>query len=625
MSDESVTTYAKANATNTIAYINWDAFSAPGGSQIRSVTVKIQAFGPGTSPGGGFGVYLQQPGGLMEQMLTYNTHPPNTAGTNYSWTETTQADGSPWTSSAVNALQVRCICNQNVGLVRGEMDVVYNQIPVVSSVTASLSGQVATVTFTYSDPDADMMERKQVRIFTNAVKIGAGFDPETSQFVQESGEVYSNIESWTSGALNPGTYWAYVKAADAGSNGRYSAWVGTASSFSVTSNVSAPTIVSVTPDPTNVRNVIVVAAAETNLLTGDATNWEGGTAGSWTTDTGLTSVANSTAQAHGGTHSLALTANGTGNGVAQSAITGAASAAPNQHHVFTVWFRPNTTARFAFLQLQYLTSASAVISTTSSAVNVTEVAGTWQQGSVTVTAGAPATTDRIRVKAAIISPPNTEVHYIDDAVLVRVFPTSYPFVERSDDGGTTWTPIRNTTNPTYDLVTRQVTLYDYEATNGVQATYRASTLGTDDLGAPLASPVSATATATLTVSKFYLVDPFTQTVIPVQITGNFEMKATTPEGVYSPIGRSTEVVLSDVSKGEHIGVTLFFRNGAAFNQFETLRKTNHVLFLQTPWLRSFQVRIAADRSATGLNSYGHIADDGRWMVNVELIQVSRPD
>lgn len=621
-SDESVTTYARANATNTIAYINWDAYSLAGGSIIKSITLKFQAFGPGTSPGGGFGVYLQQPGGLMEQQLTYNTHPPTGPGTNYQWTVTTQADGSPWTGAAVNSLQVRIIANNQVGLVRLEMDVVSNAQPVVSGVTPTLSGQVVNVTYAYADADADMQERRVVKVFTNAVKVGAGFDPETSAFVQSSGEVYSNIEAWTSAPLNPGTYWAYVKAADAGSNGRYSAWVGSASSFAVTSNVNAPTISSVTPDATNVRNAVVVAAAETDILTGDAKTWEGGTAGSWTVDTNLTSVANTTAQAHSGTRALRLTANGAGNGTAQSAITGAASAAANRVYTFSCWFRPNTTQRFVFVQLQFLTSASAVISTASSATNPGEVSGQWVQA--TVTATAPATTDRLRVKASIISPANGEIHDIDDAVLVRVFPNSYPSVERSDDGGISYTLVRNTDANKYDVITRTATVYDYESTNGVLATYRAATLGTDDAGAPLASPYSSTLTATLNVTGFYLVDPFTQTVLPFQQAGDLELASSEPQAVFAPIGRSREVVLSDKSKGDHLGLILLFRTGAQYDLFETMRRRNNVLFLQTPWHRSWQIRLGSQRSATALNSYGHIGDNGRFRVTVEAIEVSRP-
>ena len=621
-SDNTVTTYARANATNTIAFVNYDAYSIPGGSIITSVTLKAQVFGPGTLPGGGFGAYLQQPGGVLSQQLTYNTHPPATAGTNYSWTVTTQADGSPWTAAAVNTLQTRFICNNLVGLVRLEMDVVHNQQPTLSSVTATLTGQVAAITYNYADPDADMQERHVVKIFTNAVKVGAGFDPETSAFVASSGEEFTNVEGWTSPALNPGTYWAYAKVADAGSNGRYSSWVGTASSFAITSLVAAPTIVSVTPDPTNVRNVVIVAAAETDILTGDAQTWEGGTAGSWTTDTGMTSVANTTAQAHTGTHALRLTCSGAGNGVAQSAISGAASAAPNRVYTFSCWFRPNTTARFVFVQLQFLTSASGVISTVSSATNPAETAATWVQA--TVTATAPATTDRLRVKAAIISPAAAEIHDIDDADLVRIFPNSNAQVERSDDGGITWTIVRNTEANNYDPITRQVTVYDYEATNNVLATYRAATMGTDDLGAPLASPYSSTLTATLTVTKFYLVDPFTQTVLAFQQMGDLPVVSTTPEGVFAPIGRSREVVLSDASKGDHLSLVMFLKDGATYDQFEAMRKRNNVLFLQTPWRRSWQIRLGAQRSGTALNSYGHVSDNGRWRVEIEAIEVTRP-
>lgn len=137
-------------------------------------------------------------------------------------------------------------------------DVVVNYAPVavVSMLNLNLTSQ-PTVSFTYTDPEGNALERSHVRVFSSAQYGAGGFDPATSTATADSGARVSSSLTWqVSTALPNGTYRAYVKVADAGSGGRYGDWAFVQFTSTVTPP-AAPTITAVA-DPTNARVTLAI-------------------------------------------------------------------------------------------------------------------------------------------------------------------------------------------------------------------------------------------------------------------------------------------------------------------------------------------------------------------------------
>jgi hypothetical protein len=206
-------------------------------------------------------------------------------------------------------------------------------------------------------------------------------------------------------------------------------------------------------------------------------------------------------------------------------------------------------------------------------------------------------------------------------------PNTYPLVEGSDDGGATWTKVRGCDLVNYDPANSwRAVVRDYEAPSNAARQYRVSTAGLDygidASGFALLSSSSDTSSGTLTTRDFYLVDSYTLTRFFMEQEGEIGIVSAEPQGLFSPLGRATEVVTYDVRKSKHLSFTLGMLNGAELDVFETMRKSGHILFLQTPYARSWYVKIGPSQKTTWL-----ISPDasGRYNVEVELIEVARPD
>lgn len=149
-------------------------------------------------------------------------------------TRITRPGGGAWTQADLNALALQfhsvngnpVLYWINTKVYEFYLDVGYNQAPVaaVTAPTGTLTISAPPVTWTYTDPESDVQERYQVKIFTAAQYGIGGFDPNTSPYTWSSGEVFSSATTVTPAPMGNATYRAYVKVADVGSSGRYSAW-----------------------------------------------------------------------------------------------------------------------------------------------------------------------------------------------------------------------------------------------------------------------------------------------------------------------------------------------------------------------------------------------------------------
>jgi hypothetical protein len=158
--------------------------------------------------------------------------------------------------------------------------------------------------------------------------------------------------------------------------------------------------------------------ASTNLLVGAAGTFEGGIA-NWVLN-GNCTIAASSAQAHAGTGSLAITATGTSDATAKhvSSTTGGFAVTPGRQYLVQGWFRAATAARSVRLQVDWFTSGGATVSS-SAGTNVTDSTSAWTFASLA--AVAPATAAFGTVIARVITPGGArEVHYVDDVQFVAM-------------------------------------------------------------------------------------------------------------------------------------------------------------------------------------------------------------
>lgn len=164
-----------------------------------------------------------------------------------------------------------------------------------------------------------------------------------------------------------------------------------------------------------------------NFLTGDNTGFEGGTAGTWVNNSNAT-LANTTAQAHTGTHSLSLSSIAAGtmtaNHVATSGLIDTPTSIgtglkvqPGDTVNCKGWFRAATTGRSCQVGAQFYDSSGTFISTLTGGT-VSDVTTTFTQVTAAVTAPAGAAYARLWVSVSATGGIG-EVHYLDDAWIDR--------------------------------------------------------------------------------------------------------------------------------------------------------------------------------------------------------------
>jgi hypothetical protein len=154
-----------------------------------------------------------------------------------------------------------------------------------------------------------------------------------------------------------------------------------------------------------------------NVLSAEDSSFEGGTVGDWGTGAINATVANSTAQAQVGTHSLAVTSVAAGSmsvhmphSVVRISIT------PAQTYTMHASFRPATTARTVACYIQWIDGngnnlGSPVFT------NFTETAGQWTSTLTTATAPAGAVTVDL-IFYIYFTGAAGEVHYVDNVSFI---------------------------------------------------------------------------------------------------------------------------------------------------------------------------------------------------------------
>jgi hypothetical protein len=817
-SDSADATYAMS--AGTVAKLTFtDLTTVPVGAQIRSVACRLRVAGNSVAL---YSLTMYRLGSTKRHTWTAGSKPGTLATVSFQ-PQANDVGGGPWTVDLVNRISIEITATTTaVHFVELYLDVVYNEIPVVSSVgpTGSLTTQTPVVTWSYSDPDGDVQERFQVRVFPTATVSAAGFNASTSVSTRDSGEQFSSDPQWSTGAVNalsPGVYYAYVKAADAGSSGRYSAWA--SASFTVTGDPPAPpTLVSATADTSNGRNVITVRSQDSYLTNQQATG--DGASGElirWTAVTNASTIVIAAAGLAG--NSVRFTVVGAGAATVRTTGTGTRGypVVGGTLIAWGGWVRSGTVAGTAHCDLRAYDSTGVDLGTTGRVSNTVTISGTYQAcsgtatlpanaaylavewviaaggagqlidvdytevrpvtltgqrggldsrnlfgkldstfngsslggwikttglvgtvaqaadaaafdaqslqyqpgtvgashaiqltaplalpvhggelgnaatyqfhffgrgnvanltvgiyinwsddlgavvgapaygGSITLansasftkygmTAVAPDGATHWNVQLVLAGELNTTDRWVFDqfgfvrvaagTTALQVWKPSpavdtWPQVEYSDDAGATWTLVRLTNLSLYDPITRLGVVYDYEVVPNVARLYRARTAGLDFVtdpisGASLLSNPSSSAACTLTVTDFYLIDPYTQTRLLLPLVGDVGFTSTEPQGVFDPLGRTSPVVQSDVVKTEQFALRLAFNTAASYDAFEVVRATRHVLWLQSPATRAWYVKLGPSRATVWGMGTTKDTSGGKFQLEIAATEVSRP-
>jgi hypothetical protein len=384
-------TFAQAGGTTAAAIIGFGPFTMPAGAQIRSVTVKARL--SSATAGKLFTASITYSGAKKANALTSGSVPP-TAATDYTWVQPRTADGGNWTAAEINRIQFSIAAQNPIRFYRLELLVVYNEQPVVSSVTPSGGSSTSrfTVGWTYTDPDGDAQERWRAKVFDDPLP--SGFNPETAIARVDSGSAYIGKPGATSWqlpkALPPGGYWIYVKASDQGSNGRYSEWASTSVVLAGTPP-APPKLLSATADSAAGRVVLTVEQTD-NLLTWGEFGGEEQTGGllRWAAVSGISAGPSVVAGAgNGGTNGIQATVNAatavftTPTGVRGRMVVG------GRQYAISGLPKNSAAAGTAHLDAIWYNSAGTVVGGTSVGSTVT-LATTFGNAS-TVTINAPAT------------------------------------------------------------------------------------------------------------------------------------------------------------------------------------------------------------------------------------------
>lgn len=155
-------------------------------------------------------------------------------------------------------------------------------------------------------------------------------------------------------------------------------------------------------------------------------------------------------------------------------------------------------------------------------------------------------------------------------------------VQRSEDGGTTWEPLRLTTDTDGVITGTSADVYDYEAPNGTLMSYRVRALHNYS-GLYVASDWTATATATWTDTAWWLKCPehpsLNMVVAPDSIPS---YQRPVRQGVFQALGSAETVIVADERGAPRGTMRLQIDTAQERENLDALLDANATLLLQGP-------------------------------------------
>lgn len=342
-------------------------------------------------------------------------------------------------------------------------------------------------------------------------------------------------------------------------------------SFQVLTATGGTTLVQMLSYDGQLSRVRIDLASLLNPLNSN-TGFETDTSG-WTTN--AATLARSTAQHHSGVASGLLTPDGS-TGIAR-AIAPAAPVDASMSYTWSIWVYMPTAYSQVTADIDWLTSASAYISTSTGATTAIS-AGVWTQ--LTVTAAAPSNAAFASGKVSIRGTPTaSNTLYADDATLVRSWPAGSTWTVQSSTDLARWTTVRGGTSIT--AAAGVVPLDDYEFVASVQNTYRVLVYS----GATLVRTYQDSITPLLGVTGSdiwlkYVTAPFLNRVVTVADAGDTTRDGS--NGVFKVIGRSLPVAVTDYAGSRTHDLVVATADAGDDTNTDLALSTGAVIFLHVP-------------------------------------------
>lgn len=284
-----------------------------------------------------------------------------------------------------------------------------------------------------------------------------------------------------------------------------------------------------------------------------------------------------TALVHSGLNSLAVTSEASGGLAARTA--GMIPAKESVDYTVGLWSRAVSVARNWAILVRFYDDSGAQIGVDADTTSpqVANSVGAWSQ--LVYSPTSPAGTYFLSIHILVFATGAAgEVHVFDDPTLSQLYDSGVwapgqvewsrgglsarkVEMQRSDDSGTTWQPVRLSVSTALDSPEiapftlnvpgqYRIVVVDHEAPPGIQVLYRARSLG-QIAGFTLAGPWSYPMPAQLTIADHWLKDPlFPGSSMVLNLEPGVVVRRRQKVGVFEPLGAEFPIVRGDGRKGE---------------------------------------------------------------------------
>lgn len=644
-SDDSDASYVTSPGTVTELVLDFPTPTLEDGSVVVGVTIRVRA-----SQSTGSGRLRARIGstlGPSDPSYSLRCEPTSSIA-EYAGRQvfTDPADGARWAVDDLPTLRVRLQAvnrDSDIRVYEVYLDVEYDQPPTVDVVGPSGAQTTSdlNVELAIDDPDTEgqAIAGYHVKVFDEDTYTAVGFDPDTSTAVWDSDVIVGNTDAVAIGRRldNGTTYRAYALVAGSSAIG-VDQWAAAwdYSEFTVELDEAARPTVALSFDSA-LNAVRVTVTGHDNLLDENRSSFEAGATTMYDV-VGNAAWALSTDQAAHGAQSAKLTKTTSTGTMGLTSPSGGSlfGVVEGLDYDARASFRANTTGRSCTVEISFLDFGGAVLDTVVSDAVVDSNAG-WAEA-VVQGAVAPAGAVGALVTVRIAAVPSGEVHYVDQLYAGQSFSQAWSIgglttgsrflIERSDDAGATWAPIRggNEVAAFADLLEQAVEVIDYEAPVGQEPRYRAWTYATID-----GQEVSST-TPTLTMSidvptpsSWWLKAPHDSDLnATVRVTASSGRARQETTAVFRPLGRPDAVVVADDLNGAELPedgtLQIIARGDAEWATVRALLDYQGTLLLQSPYGDHRYIRVVDERPVAVQGPAG----DPRRTIEASYVQVAQP-
>lgn len=231
-----------------------------------------------------------------------------------------------------------------------------------------------------------------------------------------------------------------------------------------------------------------------------------------------------------------------------------------------------------------------------------------------------------------ITPPSTPTFsvtadQVNDRATISVTPVSSagftsPIIEvqRSSDGGTTWTAIRGSSIA--GTFGSAATLYDYELPRGVLTAYRARITATYTGGLINSSAWTTPSSITITVADWNMKVPETPSlnVLDVQVIDKPTEELTEDLGVFRPLDRRYPIVVAGSLGGYDGDLLISTSTSTEWTNLKAILEAQKVIYLESAFGWAKYIRITSGARVTLLGS----ATSPRRQVAISYVEVAAP-